>query len=185
MKKKILGLAVIAMSMGSLSTMARDTKSANCPANADCPTACQTCPASDAECAPANCTPAHCGRPDPYKGLNLTSAQKEKLDRLDASRRQARVDKAQIRKADRQRNDSLRRADRKSHLEEVKAIVSPDQYVTYLENIVLDTPRGNGNHHKAFTNGGRDHRRFSTTDRKGAKDTKRSEKVKTSATAQK
>lgn len=160
------------MSMVSFSSMAQNSKSDNCRANADCPTACQPCPATAANCAPANC-----GRPDPYKGLNLTSAQKEKLNQLDASRRHDRIDKAQIRMADRQRNDSLRRADRKNYLEEVKAIVGPDQYVIYLENIVLDSPRGNGNHHKAFAKGSRD--------RRGNKDTRRSEKVQTATATQK
>lgn len=193
MKKKILGLAVIAMSMVSFSSVAQNTKSNNCAPNADCPTVCQPCPTT-----PANCAPSKCDRHDPYKGLNLTSTQREKLNQLDADRRQARVDKAQLHKADRLRNDSLRRADRKNYLEEVKAIVGPEQYVIYLENIVLDSPRVNGGHHKAFTKGNlhnkqlsrvdrADNKKFAKNDkrdRKGNKDAKRSDKVETATTTQ-
>lgn len=140
------------MSMVSFSSMAQSSKSGKCPAAKDCPT---ECPAPENGCAPAGkCTPAGCDRPDAFTGLNLTDTQKSQLKQLKANRIQARKEKTQARKADRMRNDSARvaarRADRKQYLEEVKAIIGPDQYVMYLENIVLDTPQGRPGHHGAM-----------------------------------
>lgn len=49
---------------------------------------------------------------------------------------------AQARKADKQRNDSMRIAERKAakkkYLDEVKAIIGQDKYVTYLENMYIN-----------------------------------------------
>ena len=41
-----------------------------------------------------------------------------------------------------------RRASKKAYLEEVKAIIGPDQYVVFLENFYLNGGQGNG-HGKA------------------------------------
>lgn len=142
------------MSMVSFSSMAQTSKNGSC-------TPSQTCAAPDNGCAPAtgSCTPARCGRPDPFAGLNLTESQKSQLNQLKASRQQARKEKTQARRAERVRNDSARvadrRADRKQYLEEVKAIIGPDQYVMYLENIVLDTPQGRPGHDKALSKSNR------------------------------
>lgn len=92
--------------------------------------------------------------PDLFTGMTLTDAQKTQLQELKAKRCAARLDKMKARKAKRQHNDSTRmtdrRADRKQYLEEVKAIVGPDQYVIYLENVVLNAPNGHSRHHQGF-----------------------------------
>lgn len=92
--------------------------------------------------------------PDLFTGMTLTDAQKTQLQELKAKRCSAKLDKMKARKAKRQHNDSTRmvdrRADRKQYLEEVKAIVGPDQYVIYLENVVLNTPDGHARHHQGF-----------------------------------
>lgn len=110
------------------------------------------------ECAaPQNCTKAPAGarkakapKADPFAGLTLTDAQKAQLQQLKEKRATARADKQQARKADIRRNDSTRMADRKQYLEEVKEIIGPDQYVMYLENIVINGPQSNARHSKAF-----------------------------------
>ncbi len=91
-------------------------------------------------------------RKNPYEGLTLTETQKTQLQQLDSRRKMERREKSNMAKAEKQRRDSSARAERraakKQYLEEVKAIIGPDQYVVYLENQVL-----NGNkatHHKAF-----------------------------------
>lgn len=85
---------------------------------------------------------------NPYEGLNLTEAQKNKLQQLDEKRAAERKVNAEARKAERQRKDSDRFAARKKakkeYLEEVKAIIGPDQYVVFLENFYIN---GNGGNH--------------------------------------
>lgn len=110
------------------------------------------------ECAaPQNCTKAPAGarkakapKADPFAGLTLTDAQKDQLQQLREKRATARADKQQARKSDIRRNDSTRVADRKQYLEEVKEIIGPDQYVMYLENIVINGPQSHHRHSKAF-----------------------------------
>lgn len=83
-----------------------------------------------------------------FSGMNLTAEQQAQLKALQekrATKMRQRAENAKAqKKSDRRQNDSLRMADRKNYLEEVKAIVGPDQYVIFLENIVLNNPQGKG-----------------------------------------
>lgn len=85
---------------------------------------------------------------NPYEGLNLTDAQKSKLQQLDEKHSAERKAAAEAMKADKQRNDSAKAVARKNakkeYLEEVKAIIGPDQYVVFLENFYIN---GNGGNH--------------------------------------
>lgn len=91
-------------------------------------------------------------RKNPYESLTLTETQKTQLRELDSRRKTERSEKSKMAKAEKQRRDSSVRAERrvakKQYLEEVKAIIGPDQYVVYLENIVINGNRGG--HHKAI-----------------------------------
>lgn len=139
MKKKILGLAFIAMSFTAFSGLAQNTATETT--------------------ATRNCTQQECVKGkkadkavrdrqvNPFEGLNLTDAQKTQLQQLDSKRKAAREEQLQARKADKQRDNATRvadrRASRKAYLEEVKAIVGPDQYVVFLENMYVNA---GGNH---------------------------------------
>lgn len=91
-----------------------------------------------------------------FEGMTLSENQKAQLQQLDEKMREDRRQNDQIRKEEKQRNDSLRIAKRRSaqkeYLEQVKSIVGPDQYVTFLEN--------------AFINGGAQKREIFTMDRR-------------------
>ena len=137
MKKKILSLAVIAMSMFSINAVAQNPTTNNAPAK-EC----------KKECKASQCNDKKCDKQCPalFSGMNLTTEQQAQFKALQekrATKMRQRVEnaKAQI-QSDRRQNDSLRMADRKNYLEEVKAIVGPDQYVIFLENIVLNNPQG-------------------------------------------
>lgn len=129
MKKKILSLAIIAAAFNAFNGVAQTNDNNN---------------------AKAVCVAQQCGKPGkgcpkeacPFDGLNITDAQKAQLQQLNASRREARKAQAATQKADRQRNDSARmaqrRADKKEYLEQVKAIIGPDQYVVFLENFYVN-----------------------------------------------
>ena len=139
MKKKILSLAVIAMSMFSINAVAQNPTTNNAPAK-EC----------KKECIAPQCNDQKCDKQclTLFSGMNLTADQQAQLKALQEKRatkmrQRAESAKAQ-KKSDRRQNDSLRMADRKNYLEEVKAIVGPDQYVIFLENIVLNNPQGKG-----------------------------------------
>lgn len=133
MKKSVLGLAIAAMSFTAFSTMAQTTA---CNNTASCNNE-QVCTANTA------CTKGECAL---FDGLNLTDTQKAQLQKLNADRKASREQLAKARKESKMRTDSAARADRraskKQYLEEVKAIIGPDQYVTFLENVYING--GNG-----------------------------------------
>lgn len=137
MKKKILGLAIVALSMATLPAMAGTPKSDSC-----CAAQGKEC---NAKCKKDSCSTAPCCKPGPFSGLDLSESQKAQLRQLKEKRDSISREKMKARKADRTSRDSSRiasnRADRKQYLEEVKAIIGPEQYVIYLENIVLDAPQ--------------------------------------------
>ncbi len=132
MKKKILSLALVAMSFVTFSSMAQtatstadgNKKERMCREKADCQQKRECC--------------------NPFAGLNLSEAQQAKLN---DHRKTEKLEAAKARKESKQRLDSTRIADRraskKAYLEEVKAIIGPDQYVMFLENFYVNG--GNSN----------------------------------------
>ncbi|WP_290449200.1 hypothetical protein [uncultured Muribaculum sp.] len=143
MKKKILSLALVAMSFVTFSSMAQtatstadgNKKERMCREKADCQ--------QKRECR------------NPFAGLNLTEAQQAKLKELNDHRKTEKLEAAKARKESKQRLDSTRIADRraskKAYLEEVKAIIGPDQYVMFLENFYVN----GGNSNKAAMSRGK------------------------------
>lgn len=134
MKKTVLGLAIAAMSFTAFGTMAQTTNNNNAVATSNNE---QVCTAN------TKCPKGECNL---FEGLNLTDTQKAQLQKLNADRKASREQLAKARKENKMRTDSAARADRraskKQYLEEVKAIIGPDQYVTFLENVYING--GNG-----------------------------------------
>lgn len=104
---------------------------------------------------------------NPFEGLTLSDTQKAQLQQLNAQRKADRQQMAQTRKDNKQRNDSARiaerRAAKKSYLEQVKAIIGPDQYVVFLENMYVNG--GAQGHGKAFKKGDRSDKQGFAKDR--------------------
>ena len=88
----------------------------------------------------------------PFAGLNISEAQRTKLDELNkrvASERKAEREAASAEKKARNRDQLKARAEaKKKYLEEVKSILGNDKYVTFLENFYLNGPRSGGKYHK-------------------------------------
>lgn len=130
MKKKVLGLAFAAISLFAFNGMAQTPSNQTCPLNKEN----VKCKKNEKR----NC----CKAVNPFEGLNLSDSQKSQLQQLDSKRKAARQQQAQSRKETKQRNDSARmaarRAEKKSYLEEVKAIIGPEQYVVFLENMYVN-----------------------------------------------
>ncbi len=165
MKKKVLGLALMAMALVGFNGMAQN-KAQNCNN--------QAC-TSQTECTKGNKGMKKDAREakNPYEGLNLTDAQKTKLAELDSKRMADRKAKMEARKADAnsQKADKknmtdaekqaakkakmdARKADKLEYLQEVKEIIGPDQYVVFLENFYVNGGGQQGG--KAIKQGNRD-----------------------------
>lgn len=149
MKKGILSIAVVAASLFSFNAFAQDKSATpdccNTPAqciNAQaCPGNPQACPGNPQAC-PGNPQACPLQRPcaDPFAGINLTQEQQTKLTALREKCKTNRAAADKARKDRFQQRDSMVRANKKQRLEEVKAILTPEQYVVFLENMVVANP---------------------------------------------
>lgn len=173
MKKKILGLALIAMSFVTFTSMAQSNSS-------DSSTTRQEKVKTIKENRKGN-------RPEknPFEGMNLTETQKSQLKQLDEKRKAERQQKAEARKAektakaDKAAKMAERRAAKKAYLDEVKAIIGPEQYVVFLENMYTDNGghrhgnkaaigQGKGSKGKAARRGGHGNRKGNGTCKPGS-----------------
>ena len=116
MKKLIVALAAVAMTGGFA-------------AKADvCRQECE----NNNKCVNAECPAAKCVQPErkgacPFDNLNLTDAQKEQFKAL-------RAKKAEACKAQKAAKKQAKSECRRAELAEIKAILTPEQYVQFLEN---------------------------------------------------
>ena len=109
------------------------------------------------ECGPkSKCNKGECAA---FEGLNLTDAQKTALAQLKADRKNKAIEaKKQKRQAD-SLSRVARRAERLDYLHQIQKILTPDQYVTFLENTIVNNGGGKGfkpgKPGKGFNKGGR------------------------------
>lgn len=96
-----------------------------------------------------------------FEGINLTEAQKASLKQLNEKRmarraemkNQAKEMKNAQKEASRDAKKAMmadRKKAQKEYLEEVKSIIGPDNYVIFLENMVVNSgsqPKAHGQHH--------------------------------------
>lgn len=144
MNKKIFAIAMVALATvgGSSAFAARQDKKQDC--TPDCPQ--KECTLDAKKCDKKDCKAQ---RPSPFDGLNLTADQQTKLDQLrDDARKEQQAIRQQA-QADRQkaREDGKAFAEkaRKDYLAKVKEILSPEQYVQFLENAyVNNAPHAKG-----------------------------------------
>lgn len=140
MKKTILA-AIATMMLFSFSAQAQDNnnkKAEKCCKETTCKTACSK----------------------EFEGIQLTDAQKTKIQNLKAEKK-AKMEAAQAKRKEmakerkelkdslkRQKrdfsmkNDSLFKAGKREYLTQIKEILTPDQYVVYLENQVINMGSG-------------------------------------------
>lgn len=133
MKKKIMILAVAVASMAGFSTYAQQLS-----ATATSGVQSEKCVKGEKKC----CDKSVCKGGNAFEGIALTPDQQSKLDALKAN---CKASKEKC-KADKKAAKEQARADRKqakrNYLNQVKGILTPEQYVVFLENIVVsDGPR--------------------------------------------
>ena len=88
---------------------------------------------------------------NPFEGINLSDKQKEQINKLNADRKKDFAKKKKERKEKAEAYYKKGRDVRKKHLNDMKKILTPDQYVKYLENIAMSGPM----HKKGFAPKGR------------------------------
>lgn len=144
MKKKILGLALLCMSLVAFNGNAKTTDNK----------AADSCKVE--QCKKDKCDKKDCkdtrkdGKADrkvkagdprmaAFEGINLSETQKAQLQQLSEKRRSQRQKADSTSRAER-RTD--RKAEKRQFLQEVKTILGPDDYVVFLENCYLqEAPR--------------------------------------------
>ncbi|MDE5568959.1 MAG: Spy/CpxP family protein refolding chaperone [Muribaculaceae bacterium] len=151
MKTKVLALAALLFAAGSsVCFAANDNDNKDCKKQA---TECTKQKKCDKECRKVM---------NPFEGLNLTAEQQTKLDALKQNCPM---------KADRQKVDKQDKKDMKSEmmakrvqckrdfLAQVKNILTPEQYVQFLENSFVNGQNRHGkmDHHKGKMNFKKDH----------------------------
>ena len=146
MKKKILTFAFAAMTFIPFSGMAENPYCGGCPLTGK-----ELCAEELRRDCRKDC--------NAFDGITLTADQQGKLDALKEKNRKNRAEQRSRMKAERQRRDSLRNENRytvkKQYLKEVKEILTPDQYVMFLENAVMSSPGFRGEKARTYPGPGR------------------------------
>ncbi len=139
MKKQILSAVIFGMSLLPVAATAQHHHADNRHHQHRNATECPIQQAGEA-CSPDGCCSGA------FEGITLTPEQQTKLKELRTNNDNQLKSRAKAskdaRKANRAQADSVRRADRKNYLHSVKEILSPEQYVQFLENMAVNKPSG-------------------------------------------
>ncbi len=122
--KKIIIAAAMILSL-SAGAYAQQQETTVCPETTEAPAA-QTSPAVVA------------ARHDAFQGLELTDSQRQSLQAIEA---QCRESNRQARRQQRSEAQQNREECRRNYLAQIKQILTPEQYLTFLENSYVN---GNG-----------------------------------------
>lgn len=122
MKKKILSIFIAAMAVCAISSNAQAPANRNAACNSK----------DNKECVEKN------GRQCAFEGITLSADQQAKIAELQKARKDRRDGMRKERRDDRRMRDSIARNDRREYLSKVKNILTPEQYVAFLENIAVN-----------------------------------------------
>lgn len=142
MKKIILSLAFVASGLFALTANAQQNSNqpACCQPNAEC---CQP----GAECCqtPHKLKMKKAPKVNPFEGITLTEAQKTSIAQLNETKKKERVEAQKAKKENQKAERKKFKDGKKEYLKELQKILTPEQYTTYLENMVLNSPKGQKN----------------------------------------
>lgn len=131
MKKLFLSAVVVAASLFGMTALAQTPQTAGKGDKTK-----SECPYKKSECRQQKCdASAKC-----FEGITLSDAQKDQIKALCEKRGQETKQRREDRAAKAKQGDSIRMAQKRQNLNDMKAILTPEQYVVYLENIVVSAP---------------------------------------------
>lgn len=152
MKKLMITLAVMAMTAGAAMAQSNDN---NKECTKDCPNIeqCQKqkdCKKADCkkDCKKADCKKEDCKKACDakgaceFEGLNLTDAQKEQIKNIKEEQKAQCQAKKEAAKAQKEACKADRQEARKAYLAKIKNVLTPEQYVQYLENQATSGHKG-------------------------------------------
>lgn len=156
---KIFTLVASAMIFGATSAFAAKP----CDKAAQCTQTCQNkkeaCKAQKTKCdAKQNCQKRQAMETVLFEGIVLTPEQKTAIDTINArqlskmqiTRQTAKLKKDSIRAEKKEGKMANRRAIRQEYLNQVKEVLTPEQYVVFLENAYTVQPAGRQGNHAKF-----------------------------------
>lgn len=146
MKKKLLSMALIIVAIAGFNAKAQDTVKSTQDTE-QCAKACQKDKMKKGDRKGHRNAHHRGGRPDFFKGITLTAEQQSQLEALRPQRPEG-AEKSKDAKEKRDKGFKGQRPHagmRAEYVNKVKEILTPEQYVVFLENIVLrpanDAPR--------------------------------------------
>ena len=178
MKKIFVSMAFAAMMFAPLSVMAQNTATTNTAPE-------KTCCNTDGQCDKSKESKDRKGdkradgrkmeKRNPFEGLNLTADQQTKIQQLNekrkadhekmkaerkekmkAAKENGNNPKENAQRPSREEMAAKRQADQKAYLTEIQSILTPDQYVVFLENFYTNSaPQGSKHMGKAAMKGGK------------------------------
>lgn len=151
--KKILGFAILAITGLSMTAVAQR------PCRQACP--------NQVQCADSALCPRAPRCMNPFDGLNLSQEQQDKLQAL-------KKEKADQNKKDRQDRKAKAQDARRTYLKDIKSILTPDQYVQFLENNYIKAAPQRGPRNGKFMRDG--HKGMKKADRQARRDFKNKKK---------
>lgn len=129
MKKTILSLALIISGFFAFGAAAQQP----CCNNGQ-----QACGKDKQECCQAPGKPGKAPKANPLEGITLTEQQQAKVQQLNEKYAQMRKDRKEAKKENARKERKEAKDYRKEYLNEMKQILTPEQYTTYLENLALE-----------------------------------------------
>lgn len=146
MKKAILGLAFLTITCVSFSASAQQKAGAQCT-NTECASQknckdIKNCPAKKGCCKQQNnCRKGFNAQACSLEGLNLSDKQKEQIEALNKNTKTSRQELANKVKSNRVAKNELKsqhKAIREQYIKDLGNILTPDQYVKFLQNYYVN-----------------------------------------------
>lgn len=162
MKKLVLSIALVTAGIFAMNAQKPQPQPACCTTQQEC------CSASEQCCTQQKNKPQ---KPNALEGITLTAEQQKSIDELNTKYAEQRREAGKADKENKANRRQQAQESKKAYLDEMKKILTPEQYTTYLENMALTSHSQNMRKPKA--NNKRDGKNDNKNHRKPGKNNNR------------